>query len=551
MASAQAVSPLCEWHLHRLQMHFTMSSHAGYLTPPGVGAYWVDCWYAPYVAFICCNGFALVFSVAAIFAVVMGPIILVCLNRPNWRKQVAVLAIIHLTLSLLSLLAAFAAAGFVTASVKPPDLNCGNLKCEDGGVPCPAYTLRYKSGLTHVRLNRTSDHLVKVFADGEDFSFNDGGLVDTGIQLIELVLDPVVAQLNNDTFGNAGLLENPGSEVMCRDYRYLANICSPDGLPKFSKLNDTHGKPIDKACLVLLDAYFGVPRSKVDQNLYRARGSSRSGWRKFKPNAHTLWCSTNTSNLGLGWLPLTLYTGMSLMRHFSSETYGFSWPYRCYDSRLMSGYSYNSTMGCPDFQLNMSVLSDQWGMDVMELLSDNENAWDGDGQARYHFAGDYVDCDRQEQTRKFDRVFWYADLLGWDRSGVLFRPSRREIYGEKALCRDRVLARSWSNNRPLQGAKLYASLRYQCSSLDKGVLCDFGVDPPLAVSPDGKYLNKRNMPDLPDVVIFGSLPTATAVKWAVIGMIVAAMASIFASVIFLACWPGDARFDASSHLREE
>ena len=58
-----------------------MPPHAGYLTPPGVGAYWVDCWYFWYVAYICCNGFALVFSVAAIVAVLIGPIILVCLDR--------------------------------------------------------------------------------------------------------------------------------------------------------------------------------------------------------------------------------------------------------------------------------------------------------------------------------------------------------------------------------------------------------------------------------------------------------------------------------------
>lgn len=96
------------------------------------------------MAYICCNGFALVFSVAAIAAVLMGPIVLVCFKRPTWRKQIAILAIIHLTLSLLSLLGAFACADFVTASVNAPPFKCGNLKYEDDGVPCSAYTLEAK-----------------------------------------------------------------------------------------------------------------------------------------------------------------------------------------------------------------------------------------------------------------------------------------------------------------------------------------------------------------------------------------------------------------------
>ena len=77
---------------------------AGYLTPPGGAAYWADCWYPLFVAYVCCNGFALVFSVAAIMAVLVGPIILVCMDRPNWRLQIALLAIIHLAFSLASFL---------------------------------------------------------------------------------------------------------------------------------------------------------------------------------------------------------------------------------------------------------------------------------------------------------------------------------------------------------------------------------------------------------------------------------------------------------------
>ena len=66
-----------------------------------------------------------------------------------------------------------------------------------------------------------------------------------------------------------------------------------------------------------------------------------------------------------------------------------------------------------------------------------------------------------------------------------------------------------------------------------------------------KYLNKRNIPDLPGYVTFDSPPTATAVKWAVIGMLVVAALSNTFSVLFLACWPRAARSDPPLHLRRD
>ena len=207
--------------------------YAGYLTPPGVGAYWVDCWYFWYVAYICCNGFSLVFSVAAIAAVLMGPIVLVCLGRSTWRKRIAILAITHLALSLLSLVAAFASAGFVTASVNPPDLNCGNLKCKDGGVPCSAYTMRRSNNIYAQYNNRTKAYYgvgtynESSYTDALSHSLADfsklGGVVSIhNNSAYEFVLDPVVARLNNDAFGDAHTLEIPRNDVVCRDCRYIA-----------------------------------------------------------------------------------------------------------------------------------------------------------------------------------------------------------------------------------------------------------------------------------------------------------------------------------------
>ena len=519
--------------------------HAGYLTPPGNGEYWAECWYPLFVAYVCCNGFALVFSVAAIVAVLVGPIILVCLDRPNWRVQIAVLAIIHLAFSLASFLAAFALAGFITASVNAPALNCGNLKCEEGGVPCSAYTLRSSEAI-YARYNETSSKVEEVGTYNQSWYTLPHSEVFSR-RLFELVLDPVIAQLNNDTFGDARTWETPGKDVVCRDYNYLALSSFPDGHSLFNRLNDINGKAIDRTCLVLLEHTLV---SDLHYS-YLAQGSARWGWKFLKPNAHTLWCSTNTTNLGPGWLPLTMQTGLSLLHNCIPEAYDDAQ----YDNvtvlpaqQAASMYAIDEgggRQGCPNLQFSKSASTPVAGLwprlnvSALQLLSDNDNAWNGNGDAKYKFGpGDHAFCNLQMQTkRKFARVLAYAGSLGWDRSGVLFRPSRNGEYVDPALCQNMPHNSSVSDNHPLRSAKLYASLRFQCSGLEKGVLCDFGVDPPLAVSPDGRYLSKRNMPDLPDVVVFGSPQTATSVELAVIGMVIAVLVSNLISITFLACWP--------------
>lgn len=100
----------------------TNVAYVGYLTTPGgPDPYWLDCDYQAFVAYIYLNGFAMVFSTAAIAVVTFGPFLLMALSRASWRKQVVNVGLVHLLLSLLTLLAAFACAGFVVALVDPPD----------------------------------------------------------------------------------------------------------------------------------------------------------------------------------------------------------------------------------------------------------------------------------------------------------------------------------------------------------------------------------------------------------------------------------------------
>ena len=414
-------------------------------------------------------------------------------------------------------------------------------------MPCSAYTLR-NNGFIFGRYNYSSSKLDEVGLYNESWTPRGVTGVDTqDWPLYELVLDPIVSRLNNDTFGDDHAFGTLGNDVVCRDYRYLANNSFPDGRPYFGRLNDAHGEAImNKTCFVLLDANFG-------DYLRSAQGPARSGWRRFKPNAHSLWCSANRTNLGPGWLPLTLQTGLMLAASTRPDLYNLSHHYNLYQAANYDAspdrYSIyeKGMLRCPDLRFNTSITGlyggHKPGIGALRLLLDSDNAWDEDGVARYTFADDHPNCQLEQTLSKSDRVFQYANVLGWDRSGVLFRQSRNGEFVDSEVCQNRPYNSTMSSHRPLHSAKLYASLRFQCSGLDKGVLCDFGVDPPLAVSPDGKYLSKRNMPDLPDVVIFDLPQTATSMEWAVIGMIIAVVASNLISFLFLACWP-DVRSDA-------
>ena len=118
-------------------------AYAGYLTTPGgPDPYWADCYYPIFVAFTYLDGFSLVFAVAAIFAVTFGPAFLIWEGKGGWRAKVVRVSLVHLALSLLAFMGAFACAGFVTALVNSPPLTCGLIRCSEGGVPCISTTIK-------------------------------------------------------------------------------------------------------------------------------------------------------------------------------------------------------------------------------------------------------------------------------------------------------------------------------------------------------------------------------------------------------------------------
>ena len=259
-------------------------AYVGYITTPGgPDPYWADCFYPVFVAYFLLNGFALVFSVAALCAVTWGPFVLIWRRVSTWRTRVVNLGLAHLAVSLASLLGAFACAGFVAASVGAPEVSCGNLRCTEGGVPCSPFSVR-SDGLLYVGIY---------------------GWVPS-----HYALDPV--RLNNATFADLKARSAPGGTpagaggvgqgVVCYSYSHVAALsdlvnmtgkaCAPrcasqyDGQHGAGSLYDADGGPINTTCFVLADP----------------NAASLS----FEPslNPYTYWCSLNGSGLGPGWLPL-------------------------------------------------------------------------------------------------------------------------------------------------------------------------------------------------------------------------------------------------------
>ena len=229
-------------------------AYVGYITTPGgPNPYWGDCFYGWFVAYFVLNGFALVFSVAALCAVTWGPYVLMWCKLSTWRTRVVNLGLAHLAISLASLLGAFVCAGFVTASVGAPELNCGNLRCSEGGVPCSPFKYGHGIGPFH------NNYQPEVLWWPNGFT-----------------LDATLVKLNNATFGdlkgnNAGITWGvvPQNEsVVCHSYAHIAKFSNPDNLarkacyPRCATpfdgqrdgiLNDAHDMPVNKSCLMLVD----------------------------------------------------------------------------------------------------------------------------------------------------------------------------------------------------------------------------------------------------------------------------------------------------------
>ena len=107
-------------------------------------------------------------------------------------------------------------------------------------------------------------------------------------------------------------------------------------------------------------------------------------------------------------------------------------------------FSVGGRLSCPtldsyrSFHRSSPLRGLRFPINALELFPEAYNAWDNGGEASYAFPGNHVTCGEFKQSLKFFRVFWYARALGWDRPGVLFRPSKHGEYVDPAICRTRL-----------------------------------------------------------------------------------------------------------------
>jgi hypothetical protein len=101
--------------------------------------------------------------------------------------------LLHLCLSLTSLLLAFAFAGYVNANVGVPHLNCSNIACRAGGIACTQFV-------------KPPDHYGE-FRRGDKYSSPQDSNVATPWTFAadgSFGLDAQVEKLNADIFYNSG-----------------------------------------------------------------------------------------------------------------------------------------------------------------------------------------------------------------------------------------------------------------------------------------------------------------------------------------------------------
>ena len=482
-------------------------AYVGYITTPGgQDPYWADCFYPVFVAYFVLNGFALVFSVAALCAVTWGPFVLIWRRVSTWRTRVVNLGLVHLAVSLASLLGAFACAGFVVASVGAPELTCGNVKCTDGGVPCSAFI--QMRGANHVSANGYA---------WRPWTF---------------VLDPVLAKLNNATFGDfkgrtapkgiSNGIDVSEQDVICHSYSHVAlfsdlgcktdNACASrcatafDGLHGNGVLDGADGMPVNSTCFVLLDAYvfeggFDVPRL-------------------LEPA--TFWCSINGSGLGPGWLPLQLGAAQQLLQIGDVLTTQYN---TTDDGYAVEGPKERCISTCPQVpgidrlarpllpgpfptegELSTSTpraVELQVGSHPMKISDQScmNSLHEGDG-------GDYVRALVGGWTEVQNCV---VKLHRSQSAEAENRKKESTVFGGAAL------------------AGYYPSLQYQCSKSYDGVLCDYSVNPPLSVDAEGRFMDKKSLAKQSNARFAKSL-TTTSVQYAVVAMLAVAFVAIFGTL---------------------
>ena len=460
--------------------------------PPGTALpYWAECYYPLFVAYFILNGTALVFAMAAVIAVTLGPYVLIRMRRVAWRRQVVQMGFYHTAFSLCALLAAFACSGLITSGYHAPDFRCARLWCEDGGVPCSPYSVRYTYGSPAGNAANNSSTTESLMS----------------LANIELSLDQTLMSLNRQLFVDSTGKEHQDEAVVCHDYGLVASVGDIDlGGP----VNDTLGHPINKTCFALLGGT--AFQSSFNGSLGQAHGM----------DSRTLWCSSSRKTVGPGWLPLTLDTTIAMLGLGADVCrYGYGTSsqnntvseYACSAPAPAANVFGSLEPLCPGPAALQSASRPSMSLNVTQHLT---------LQAYQLLNGSrtmsVVASGSGQSVLPYDDAFMqYARALGGPQAVQLLCESNVAFTG--SLCDTGNTSTTSLNNWPLRGAVPYRALRYRCSGAGNmsqpAVLCDHGVHPKFAVDADGKYLSKSGMRLQEHVIMFYNQQFSTTLRLAV------------------------------------
>lgn len=284
----------------------------------------------------------------------------------------------------------------------------------------------------------------------------------------EFLLDSTLVSLNRQHFVDSMSPQHWADVVICHDYGFLASNTLADGTNLGAPFANTTNGDVSRTCFVLL-----LGLSAFEGSFVQGGHASRS-W----PDTRTLWCSSNRSSIGPGWLPLPLST----LHRISALLWN-----------NQSGSMYSE--GCPSFSVDLEI-PHSVSLKALDLLESvwyppNISAWPVQvyGPAFTH----YLSILGGQQALQL-----LCDGNGQSQGQLCdtgsFNMSRRPITGSP-------------DNKPLRGAIPYEALRYRCSissnvtGSQAAVFCDHSLDPPLAVDSAGKYLSNSGDPGQ-DGVIF-------------------------------------------------
>ena len=432
----------------------TNVAFTGCLTPPGggIGAYWADCNYPMFTAYVYFNGFALVFSTAAIAAVTFGTFVPVKKRYRNWREKVVGVGLWYLGFSLLTLFIAFVLAGFVLATIAPPPLTCVLLRCGEGGIGC--------------RLDNSTDI----------------GVNGTGAW--GFMLDPQVVSLNRGQLYE--LHQDVGDSAhTCCNFNFISDGNSP--WSGFSQSPDP-----DDPCFVLVSADYVLAINATGKLAPPSvAGLVKAG---FPRHGRTTWCTSGNVSCDRRLdfqsafnIYQTVDPGLaepSDTAFYFFQDYGGRFNLRDGEDAFCLAQS-----GLGQLHAQYKVLPRRSRNETfMELLSDNLTL--------QRFNGTFY--------RDGKRVLAYPD-------GPKVQAYLQSLSGS-APCVDPSVS---GGCNPLGQWVNYPNLRYRCTAPSnpsggqdatsiRGTLCDYGtlenpLMPPLAVTPDGRSLTKKTLSQFIDI----------------------------------------------------